>query len=135
MAQLFSCELCEISKNTFSYGTPPVAVSEHFPRKLQIFLLSFLGHVCYLSCDILNFIVSFKWLHVLNSRHVAEKELIHRCFTSILATFYTHISWLFPTPLYDTSSFFTVYYKQTWKGWIKISLSKYQTRLLGWICT
>ena len=27
LAQLFSCELCEISKNTFSYGTPYMAGS------------------------------------------------------------------------------------------------------------
>ena len=24
---MFSCEFCEISKNTFSYGTPPLAAS------------------------------------------------------------------------------------------------------------
>ena len=29
LAQLFSCEFCEISKNTFSYKTPLVAASEH----------------------------------------------------------------------------------------------------------
>ena len=28
LAQLFSCKFCEISKNTFSYRTPPVAASE-----------------------------------------------------------------------------------------------------------
>ena len=28
LAQVFSCEFCEISKNTFSYRTPPVAASE-----------------------------------------------------------------------------------------------------------
>ena len=28
VAQMFSCEFCEISKNTFSYKTPPVAASE-----------------------------------------------------------------------------------------------------------
>ena len=28
LAQVFSCEFCEISDNTFSYRTPPVAVSE-----------------------------------------------------------------------------------------------------------
>ena len=28
VAQVFSCEFCEISKNTFSYRTPPVAASE-----------------------------------------------------------------------------------------------------------
>ena len=27
LAQVFSCEFCEISKNTFSYWTPPVAAS------------------------------------------------------------------------------------------------------------
>ena len=28
MAQEFSCEFCEISKNTFSHKTPPVTASE-----------------------------------------------------------------------------------------------------------
>ena len=28
LAHVFSCEFCEISKNTFSYGTPQVAASE-----------------------------------------------------------------------------------------------------------
>ena len=28
LAQVFSCEFCEISKNTFSYRTPVVAVSK-----------------------------------------------------------------------------------------------------------
>ena len=27
LAQVFSCEFCEISKNTFSYKTPPAAAS------------------------------------------------------------------------------------------------------------
>ena len=30
LAQVFSCEFCEISKNTFFYGTPPVADSVCF---------------------------------------------------------------------------------------------------------
>ena len=29
---MFSCEFCEISKNTFFYRTPPVAASELFLR-------------------------------------------------------------------------------------------------------
>ena len=29
LAQLFPCEFCEISKNTFFYKTPPVAASDH----------------------------------------------------------------------------------------------------------
>ena len=29
LAQLLSCEFCEISKNTFPYRTPPVANSEY----------------------------------------------------------------------------------------------------------
>ena len=28
LAQVFSCEICEISKNVFSYRTPPVAGSK-----------------------------------------------------------------------------------------------------------
>ena len=28
LAQMFYCEFCEISKNTFFYRTPPVALSE-----------------------------------------------------------------------------------------------------------
>ena len=27
LAQMFSCEFCEISKNSFSYRTPPIAAS------------------------------------------------------------------------------------------------------------
>ena len=30
LVQVFSCEFCKISKNTFSYRTPPVAASEAF---------------------------------------------------------------------------------------------------------
>ena len=30
LTQMFSCEFCEISKNTFSYRTPPVAASGKF---------------------------------------------------------------------------------------------------------
>ena len=29
LAQVFSCEFCEISKNSFPYRKPPVAASEH----------------------------------------------------------------------------------------------------------
>ena len=30
LAQVFSCEFCEISKNTFFYRTPLVAASEYY---------------------------------------------------------------------------------------------------------
>ena len=36
MAQVFSCEFCGISKNTFSYRTPLVAASEHSLRMVFI---------------------------------------------------------------------------------------------------
>ena len=45
LAQAFSCEFYEISKNTFSYKTPLVAASEHnlyltlFIAKLQVILV------------------------------------------------------------------------------------------------
>ena len=32
LTQVFSCKFCEISKNTFSYGTPPVGASENSLR-------------------------------------------------------------------------------------------------------
>ena len=32
LTQVFSCEFCEIFKNTFSYRTPSVAVSGHVKR-------------------------------------------------------------------------------------------------------
>ena len=34
LAQVFSCEFCEISKTTFSYRAPPVAASHH-SKKLR----------------------------------------------------------------------------------------------------
>ena len=33
LAQLFSCEFCEISKNTFPYRTPPAAASGNYMMK------------------------------------------------------------------------------------------------------
>ena len=39
LAQVFSCEFCEVSKNTFFYRTPLVAA---FVRKLQLVSLKFL---------------------------------------------------------------------------------------------
>ena len=39
LAQVFSCEFCKISKNTFSYRTPPVAASENtFPLPSSVYL-------------------------------------------------------------------------------------------------
>ena len=40
LAQVFSCEFCEISKNIFSYRTPPVAASL-LHKKLKKSLLDF----------------------------------------------------------------------------------------------
>ena len=41
LAQVFSCEFCEISKNTFSYRTPPVATSDkNMPHRTNTFLLN-----------------------------------------------------------------------------------------------
>ena len=37
LAQVFSCEFCGISKNTFSYRTPLVVASEH---SLRMFLIN-----------------------------------------------------------------------------------------------
>ena len=37
LAQVFSCEFCEVSKNTFSYRTPPVASSGCFKTRFKTF--------------------------------------------------------------------------------------------------
>ena len=39
MAQVFSCEFCKISKNTFSYRTPLVAASVVFVKHFAFFKL------------------------------------------------------------------------------------------------
>ena len=36
LAQVFSCECCEISKNTFFYRAPPVAASETYDNAALI---------------------------------------------------------------------------------------------------
>ena len=41
LAQMFSCEFCEISKSTFSYITPPVAASDsllNYSQKKQVYV-------------------------------------------------------------------------------------------------
>ena len=40
LAQAFSFEFCEISKNTFSYRTPPAAASRSTFKWIQAFILS-----------------------------------------------------------------------------------------------
>ena len=49
LAQVLSCELCEISKNTISYRTPPVAASiiswcEDFAKTIQAIHLKLCGN-------------------------------------------------------------------------------------------
>ena len=35
LAQVFSCEFCDISKNTCSYRTPPVGASVHISKSIR----------------------------------------------------------------------------------------------------
>ena len=48
LANVFSCEFCKISKNTFSYTAPPVAASTpsrwHW-KALRRFLLKYIYHI------------------------------------------------------------------------------------------
>ena len=41
LAQVLSCEICEISKNTFSYRTPPLAASVPYQR----LLITLIAHI------------------------------------------------------------------------------------------
>ena len=64
LAQVFSCEFCEISKNAFSYRTPPAAASDT-SNSLEI------------SEDINhheNFVWAFWWLRFDGERKVNLKE-------------------------------------------------------------
>ena len=45
LAQVFSCEFCEISKNTFFYTKPPVAAPRHYSNKhVHWFKIDFYFH-------------------------------------------------------------------------------------------
>ena len=45
LAQVFSCEFCEISKNTFSYRTPPpIVASETLMNIIKKLYFDFLYH-------------------------------------------------------------------------------------------
>ena len=39
LAQVFSCEFCEIFKNTFSYRTPPLVASEEILKRKHRFFV------------------------------------------------------------------------------------------------
>ena len=54
LAQVFSCELCEISKNTFCYRTPPVAASD-ITLFFLIFRLPFITFININTVKILEF--------------------------------------------------------------------------------
>ena len=63
LAQVFSCEFCEISKNTFSYRTPPVAGSlscDYLDWQFSIFWRTFKSKV--LRTKVMLLIISFKMI-------------------------------------------------------------------------
>ena len=45
LAQVFSCEFCEISKNTFSYKTPPVAASGIYFDRIYTVCANFIAEM------------------------------------------------------------------------------------------
>ena len=61
LAQVFSCEFCEISKNTFSYRTPVVASENAFTYQKLIPIGRLEQTSCLLKSDlnIINFPVLF----------------------------------------------------------------------------
>ena len=66
LAQVFSCDFCEISKNTFSYRTPPVAAAGDFLRfshilfRLVLYFLVVLQHIRVLLLWLVISLSSFK---------------------------------------------------------------------------
>ena len=85
-AQVFSCEFCEISKNTFFHGTPLVAASGS-----NIFLhFTVMSHVHILS----NAHNSSKNQFEFNQRHgnnISFKNIVSICVLFLLASSYNHI--------------------------------------------
>ena len=59
LAQMFSCEFCEISKNTRSYRTPPVAVSGPSCDSNLDVLLDNLSLLLYKNCNFINDVKNF----------------------------------------------------------------------------
>ena len=60
LAQVFSCEFCEISKKKFFYRTPPVAASE----KIAIYKTCFHSPWVHLSGEYSNVITKIKPKHL-----------------------------------------------------------------------
>ena len=54
LAQVLFCEFCEISKNTFSYKTPPVVASAALTNSIFKFNSSFLVLLINFVCEIKN---------------------------------------------------------------------------------
>ena len=60
LAQVFSCEFCEISKNTFFCRTPPVTASQVFTVKNEyLFLLPWYSWSALNSIDFANTLFFF----------------------------------------------------------------------------
>ena len=52
VAQVFSCEFCEISKNAFCYKIPPVVASENVIVLLKYYLFRFFKGSCLLKSEL-----------------------------------------------------------------------------------
>ena len=62
LAQAFSCEFYEISKNTFSYRIPPVAAFENIFQVFVTHLYFSKKHVEVAMSDFTMHLITLKWL-------------------------------------------------------------------------
>ena len=87
---MFSCEICEISKNTFFHRTPPVAVSE-ISKKIVARVSKKILKYKINNGDLIRQVslISVQEKFVINSvtSNLSETELLH-CFFSKLQRYY-----------------------------------------------
>ena len=79
LAQVFSCEFCEISKNTFFYRTPLVAAAEQIKARRKKAILSVQNF-----CKSLEEVFTFNF--DLNYKHFGFSYLIRKVLFCIFST-------------------------------------------------
>ena len=102
LTQMFSCEFCEISKNTFFHRTPPVAASELVKK------------------------YCFKLFRILQIEYIIYKKHIKKCIAKALSislvssavTFLTRIEYGTSSSSIDSNELFTWVFKHSIRGWL-----------------
>ena len=119
---MFSCEFCEISKNTFFYRTPLVAASVDERRNCFLFLcfllFSLLSILLFVLLPEINFIW---WNEKFNSAKNATKPVIPCSNVSIVNFEKVNADWDF-NPFHATGLFYIPWTHQKTRDFLMFSL-------------